>query len=57
MYVIVMVILIDELTNYLYTNQMFTFIEVYVQKMNSSAAPKVLGALLDLNVSEDQIRK
>ena len=27
---------IDELTSYLYTNQMYKFIEVYVQKMNPS---------------------
>jgi len=47
---------IDELTNYLYTNQMYKFIEVYVQRMNQAATPKVVGALLDLNAPEDQIR-
>eukprot|EP01083_Nonionella_stella_P182989 659971_1 len=47
---------VDELTNYLYTNQMYKFIEVYVQRMNQAATPKVVGALLDLNAPEDQIR-
>jgi len=47
---------VDELTNYLYTNQMYKFIEVYVQRMNQAATPKVVGALLDLNAPEDQVR-
>jgi clathrin heavy chain len=47
---------IEELTNYLYTNSLFRFIEVYVQKMNAGATPKVVGALLDLSAPEDQIR-
>jgi len=47
---------VPELTQYLYTNQMYKFIEVYVQKMNPAATPKVVGALLDLNAPEDQIR-
>jgi len=47
---------VDELTNYLYTNQMYKFIEVYVQRMNQAATPKVVGSLLDLNAPEDQVR-
>lgn len=39
----------DELTRYLYSNQMFAFIEAYVQRMNPKATPAVLGTLLDLN--------
>lgn len=47
---------VEELTTYLYTNQMYRFIEVYVQKMNPASTPKVVGSLLDLNAPEDQIR-
>jgi len=47
---------VHELTAHLYTNQMFKFIEVYIQKMNPAATPGVVGALLDLNAPEDQIR-
>lgn len=47
---------IDELTQYLYTNNMYVFIEAYVTRMNVKAAPEVLGALLDMNANEEQIR-
>jgi len=47
---------VHELTAHLYSNQMFRFIEVYIQKMNPGATPGVIGALLDLNAPEDQIR-
>jgi len=47
---------VHELTTHLYTNQMLKFIEVYVQKMNTSKTPEVCGALLDLSAPEDQIR-
>ncbi|ETO04401.1 clathrin heavy chain, partial [Reticulomyxa filosa] len=47
---------VDELTSYLYTNQLYRFIEVYVQRMNPGATPKVVGSLIDLNAPEDQIR-
>jgi clathrin heavy chain len=47
---------VEELTNYLFSKNMYPFIEAYVQKMNPSATPKVVGALLDLNAQEDQIR-
>lgn len=47
---------VPELCSYLYSNQMYKFIEVYVQKMNPGATPKVIGSLLDLNAPEDQIR-
>lgn len=48
---------VDELTHFLYSNNMFPFIEAYVQRMNSRAAPTVVGALLDLNANEEQIRE
>jgi len=47
---------VDELTHYLYSNQLYRFIEVYVTKMNQASTPKVIGSLLDLNAPEDQIR-
>lgn len=48
---------IEELTQYLFNNQMFVFIEAYVQRMNPKAAPPVVGALLDLNANEEQVKK
>jgi len=48
---------IDELTHYLYTKNMYQFIEAYVQRMNAKATPPVVGALLDLNAPDDQIIK
>jgi clathrin heavy chain len=48
---------VDELTQYLHNHQMFVFIEAYVQRMNSKAAPQVVGTLLDLSHSEEQIKK
>jgi clathrin heavy chain len=48
---------VEELTQYLYNNSLFMFIEAYVQRMNPRAAPPVVGALLDLNAPEEQIRK
>ena len=48
---------VPELTQYLYTHNMYMFIEAYVQRMNSKAAPEVIGALIDLNASDEQITK
>lgn len=48
---------IDELVHYLYNKQLMVFIEAYVQRMNSKAAPDVLGALLDLNAPENDLKK
>lgn len=48
---------VDELTQYLYTHNLFMFIEAYVQRMNQKAAPPVIGALLDLSAPEEQITK
>lgn len=61
---------VDELTSYLYNNNMYPFIEAYIQvqysfnfiifvfqKMNPASCPKVIGALLDLNAPEDRVRE
>lgn len=47
---------VEELTRHLVQKNMFPFVEAYVQKMNPAATPKVVGALLDLNSFEDQIK-
>jgi len=47
---------VEELTQHLYSNNMYAFIEAYVQRMNSKATPAVVGALLDMNASEEQTR-
>lgn len=47
---------VDELTQYLYQNQLHSFIDAYVQRKNPKAAPAVVGCLLDLNANEDQIK-
>jgi clathrin heavy chain len=47
---------VDELTQHLYHNNMYVFIEAYVQRMNVKAAPAVVGSLLDMNANEDKIR-
>lgn len=48
---------VAELTQYLYSKNMFAFIEAYVQRMNPKATPPVVGALLDLNAPDDQVVK
>mmetsp|Transcript_7985 Transcript_7985/g.15241 ORF Transcript_7985/g.15241 Transcript_7985/m.15241 type:complete len:1712 (+) Transcript_7985:39-5174(+) len=48
---------IDELTQYLYSNDMYVFIPAFVQRMNPKACPKVIGALLDLNANEEKIKE
>jgi clathrin heavy chain len=48
---------VPELTRHLYSNNMYMFIEAYVQRMNSKATPKVLGTLIELNATEEQLKK
>jgi len=48
--------LIPDLTNYLYSNNMMRYIEGYVQKVNPSNTPLVVGSLLDLECTEDFIK-
>eukprot|EP00742_Colponemidia_sp_Colp-10_P000714 GILJ01000776.1.p1 GENE.GILJ01000776.1~~GILJ01000776.1.p1 ORF type:complete len:1719 (+),score=373.80 GILJ01000776.1:96-5252(+) len=47
---------VDELTQYLYKNNLQKYIEVYVVKVNPSQTPVVIGSLLDLDCSEEFIR-
>jgi len=47
---------VEELTRYLFQNQMFAFIEAYAQKMNQGAVPGVVAALLDLNCEDERIK-
>jgi len=47
---------VDDLTKYLYQNNMSTYIEAYVKNINPSNTPIVVGALLDCDCNEDYIR-
>lgn len=47
---------VEELTAYLYSNNLLKYIEVYVQKVSPQKTPQVIGKLLDLECSEDFVR-
>ena len=47
---------VHDLVLYLYQNMMLNYIEVYVQKVNSTRAPQVIGALLDVDCDEGVIK-
>ncbi|KAI9031707.1 hypothetical protein CLU79DRAFT_729726 [Phycomyces nitens] len=47
---------VHDLVLYLYHNNLQNFIEVYVQKVNPSRTPEVVGALLDVGCDEDTIK-
>ena len=47
---------VEDLTHFLYSNNMSKYIELYVQKVNPMKAPQVAGALLDSDCSEDFVR-
>lgn len=47
---------VDELTVYLYNNNLSRYIEVYVTKFSPQKTPIVIGKLLDLDCNEDIIR-
>ena len=47
---------VHDLVMYLYRNQMTKYIEIYVQKVNSSRTPAVIGALMDVDCPEDVIK-
>lgn len=47
---------VDELTRYLYSNQMLKYIELYVKQVNAMRAPVVIGTLLDLDCNEDFVK-
>jgi clathrin heavy chain len=48
--------MVDELTQYLYNNNMTKYIELYVTKVNPMKTPNVAGALLDADCGEDFVR-
>ena len=47
---------VKDLVNYLYRNQQYKAIEVYVQQVNPSRTPSVVGALLALDCEESVIK-
>jgi clathrin heavy chain len=47
--------MVDQLTQFLWTNQMHRFIEGYVQKVSPSKTPIVVGSLLDLEAPDEFI--
>lgn len=47
---------VDEMTAYLYSNNLQKYIEVYVQKVSPQKAPQVIGKLLDLECSEEFVK-
>lgn len=47
---------VEELTSYLYKNNLMKYIEVYVVKVNPGNCPGVIGALIDLDCQEDTIK-
>jgi len=47
---------VGELTEYLYSNSLMKYIEVYVCKVNPLNCPTVIGRLIDLDCSEDFIK-
>ena len=48
--------LIHDLVLYLYKNQQFKSIEVYVQRVNPTRTPAVIGGLLDVDCDEPIIK-
>ena len=46
---------VEELTRYLYANNMLKYIEIYIKQVNAQRAPAVLGTLLDLDCNEDVV--
>jgi clathrin heavy chain len=48
---------IEELAEYLYTNSLIQYIEVYVTKVSPQKTPQVVGKLLELDANEDLIKK
>ncbi|RXM97734.1 Clathrin heavy chain 1 [Acipenser ruthenus] len=47
---------VHDLVLYLYRNNLQKYIEIYVQKVNPSRLPVVIGGLLDVDCSEDVIK-
>ncbi|GMS88450.1 hypothetical protein PENTCL1PPCAC_10625, partial [Pristionchus entomophagus] len=49
--------MVHDLVLYLYRNSLHKYIEVFVQKVNASRLPIVVGALLDVDCAEDAIKQ
>ncbi|GAA6060259.1 hypothetical protein JCM10212_003959, partial [Sporobolomyces blumeae] len=47
---------VHDLVLYLYQNGLTNFIEVYVQRVNSSRTPQVIGGLLDVDCDENTVK-
>lgn len=47
---------VHDLILYLYQNQLFKYIEIYVQRVNPSRTPEVIAALLDVDCDESVIK-
>ena len=47
---------VHDLVLYLYRNNLQKYIEIYVQKVNASRLPVVVGGLLDVDCSDDIIK-
>ncbi|XP_058287353.1 clathrin heavy chain 2 isoform X4 [Hylobates moloch] len=47
---------VHDLVLYLYRNNLQRYIEIYVQKVNPSRTPAVIGGLLDVDCSEEVIK-
>ncbi|RKO86009.1 armadillo-type protein, partial [Blyttiomyces helicus] len=47
---------IHDLVLFLYQNNLYKYIEIYVQKVNPTRTPQVLGALLDVDCEETVIK-
>jgi len=48
---------VEELTEYLYSNSLLQYIEVYCTKVSPQKTPQVVGKLLELDSNEDFIKK
>lgn len=48
--------MIHDLVLYLYKNNLQKYIEIYVQKVNPSRLPQVVGGLLDVDCNEEIIK-
>ncbi|KAJ3029464.1 hypothetical protein HDV00_009596 [Rhizophlyctis rosea] len=47
---------VHDLVLFLYQNNLYKYIEIYVQKVNSTRTPQVIGALLDVDCDETVIK-
>lgn len=47
---------VHDLVLFLYQNNQYKYIEIYVQKVNSARTPEVIGGLLDVDCEESVIK-